>query len=254
MRMMKTLLIWMSGIFRSHIILSRIWWFGRRKEHWTRNTRSSWGQRKGQRRRQRQELGRMNERVETEKWYLRTVWMKLRLQRRENRCLVAKLRNLFQSHPILSLESRFIGTVCICIWFLCDSLYSYGFKQILLLAFCALNSRLLVLVVLLFSLSTVIATPDMQPFRDITFKIFSDFVSQNFSSQVSLATVLLVLFSLTENPDLLNLHGHQQNPYIQGERKETSSGWIKILARALEDQLGSDARTLVKHKEIPQDF
>jgi len=59
---------------------------------------------------------------------------------------------------------------------------------------------------------------------------------------------------LTENPDLLNLHGRQQNPYIQGERKETSSGWIKILARALEDQLGSDARTLVKHKEIPQDL
>ena len=72
----------------------------------------------------------------------------------------------------------------------------------------------------------------MQPFRDITFKIFSDFVFQNFSSRVSLATVLLVLFSLTENPDLLNLHGRQQNPYIQGERKETSSGgskyWLEL--------------------------
>ena len=100
----------------------------------------------------------------------------------------------------------------------------------------------------------MVATPDMQPFPDITFKIFSDFVFQNFSSRVSLATVLLVLFSLTENPDLLNLHSRQQNPYIQGERKETSSGWIKILARALEDQLESDARTLVKHKEIPQDL
>ena len=50
------------------------------------------------------------------------------------------------------------------------------------------------------------------------------------------------------------MHGHQKNPRIQGERKETSSGWIKILARALEDCLGSDAKTLMKHKEIPQNL
>jgi len=76
----------------------------------------------------------------------------------------------------------------------------------------------------------VVATSDMQPFPNIPFHVFSDFVTQNFSSRVSLATVLLVLFTLTENPDLLNLHGRQKNPHVQGERKETSSGWIKILA------------------------
>ncbi len=100
----------------------------------------------------------------------------------------------------------------------------------------------------------MVAMSDKQPFPDITFKVFSDFVIQDFSSWISLATILLVLFSLTENPDLLNLHGHQKNPQVQGERNETSSGWIKTLARALEDRLGNDARTLLKHKEIPQDL
>ncbi len=73
----------------------------------------------------------------------------------------------------------------------------------------------------------MVAKSDTQPFPDITFKVFGDFVTQNFSSRVSLATVLLVLFSLTDNSDLLNLHARQKNPHVQGERKEMSSGWIK---------------------------
>jgi len=80
------------------------------------------------------------------------------------------------------------------------------------LALSALTCKILVPLALLLSLPTVVATPNTQSFPDITFKVFSDFVTQNFSSQVSLATVLLVLFTLTENPDLLNLHGRQKNP------------------------------------------
>jgi hypothetical protein len=48
------------------------------------------------------------------------------------------------------------------------------------------------------------------PFPDIPFKSFSQFISQNFSSKISLSTVLVIMFSLTENPDLLNLHARQQ--------------------------------------------
>ncbi len=128
------------------------------------------------------------------------------------------------------------------------------FRQILLLALSGLACKISVPLALLLSLPSVVAKSDMQPFPDITFKVFSDFVTQNFSSQVSLATVLLVLFSLTENSDLLNLHGHQKNPQVQGERKEMFSGWIKTLARALEDRLGSGAKTLLKHREILQDL
>ena len=44
----------------------------------------------------------------------------------------------------------------------------------------------------------VSAAPQTQPFPNVPFKVFSTFVEKTFSSQVSLATVLLVLFSLTE--------------------------------------------------------
>ena len=60
----------------------------------------------------------------------------------------------------------------------------------------------------------------------------------------------MVLFTLTENPDLLNLHGRQKNPHILGEKKSTMSSWIKSLARALDENLGNDAKTLMKHKEL----
>jgi hypothetical protein len=43
------------------------------------------------------------------------------------------------------------------------------------------------------------------PFPDIAFKDFSQFIGQHFISKISLFTVLVILFSLTENPELLNL-------------------------------------------------
>jgi hypothetical protein len=72
----------------------------------------------------------------------------------------------------------------------------------------------------------VSAAPKTQSFPNLPFKVFSAFVEQSFSSQVSLATVLLVLFSLTENPELLNLHSRQQNPKYEGENATTASGWM----------------------------
>ena len=39
---------------------------------------------------------------------------------------------------------------------------------------------------------------------------------------------------------------------MQGEKKQTMSGWMKALARALEERLGSNVKTLMKHKELPE--
>jgi hypothetical protein len=47
----------------------------------------------------------------------------------------------------------------------------------------------------------IAAAAELDPFPDVTFKVFSDFISNNFSSKISLATVLTVLFTLTSNPD-----------------------------------------------------
>jgi len=68
-------------------------------------------------------------------------------------------------------------------------------------------------------ISGVTAGSGQTLFPNIKFHAFSDFINSNFSSQVSLATVLLVLFSMLENPELLNLHAHMKHPKHQRERK-----------------------------------
>jgi len=86
-------------------------------------------------------------------------------------------------------------------------------------------------------------------FPDISFRVFSQFVEKQFSPDVTLASILAVLFSLIDNTDLLNLHAHQQNPSSPGENHIALSGWIKALARALVDKLGNESDTLFRTSE-----
>lgn len=86
-------------------------------------------------------------------------------------------------------------------------------------------------------LPAVTALPKEDPFPDIPFKIFSQFIQDNFSSKISLSTVLVILFSMTDNPDLLNLHLRQQTPKCNGEKSFTVSSWMKCLARAMDNKL-----------------
>ena len=95
-------------------------------------------------------------------------------------------------------------------------------------------------------LPVVSAKPEFDKFPDITFKVFSDFVQQQFGKDVSLATVLIVLFSLTSNPDLLSLHARQQHPK-QGEIRQPMSGWIKVLSSALLDRLDTAVDDIVEN-------
>jgi hypothetical protein len=99
----------------------------------------------------------------------------------------------------------------------------------------------------------VSAASQTQPFPNVSFKVFSTFVEQSFSSQVSLATVLLVLFSLTENPELLTLHARQQNPEYTGECKAVASGWMRALSRAMMQKLKSDIEMLFCDREFPEE-
>lgn len=95
----------------------------------------------------------------------------------------------------------------------------------------------------------VLASQVQDPFPDITFRAFSDIIDDHFSSKVSLATVLSVMFTLTENPELLNLHGRMQNPRLKDERKHYITGWMSSLARALQKKLGQRADLLFKTSE-----
>jgi hypothetical protein len=71
-------------------------------------------------------------------------------------------------------------------------------------------------------LPMVAALPDEASFPDIPFKVFNRFVQNNFSSKILLSTVILILFTMTNNTSLLNLHARQQNP-IQSEEKRTKA-------------------------------
>jgi hypothetical protein len=88
------------------------------------------------------------------------------------------------------------------------------------------------------------------PFPDITFKAFSQFIGQHFSSKISLSTVLVILFSLTENPDLLNLHARQQYAQCEGENQVALSGWMKGLARAVKKSIDQNQRKPLKMKNV----
>ena len=90
-------------------------------------------------------------------------------------------------------------------------------------------------------------------FPDLTFKAFSEFILSNFSSQVSLVTVLVLLFTMTENPELLSLHARQQNPVYSEENNVKVSGWMKALVKALTNQLEEKTQTLIKKNEWPLD-
>ena len=71
------------------------------------------------------------------------------------------------------------------------------------------------------------------PFPDIPFQAFSQFILTTFNPEISLGTVLLVFFSLVENPDLLNLHAPQKHPKLPNEKKIIASSWMKSLGCAL---------------------
>ena len=88
---------------------------------------------------------------------------------------------------------------------------------------------------------SVLPMASATPFPDISFATFNDFIQENFSPDISLATVLTVLFTLTNDPTLLTLHARQQNPKVQGENKTKISGWMKALANALNEKLDSQA-------------
>jgi hypothetical protein len=98
--------------------------------------------------------------------------------------------------------------------------------------------------------------PEQAAFPDITFKTFSAFINSTFSSKISLSTVLLLLFTMTENPDLLSLHVRQKirDPECTGEKSIRLSAWIKSLSRSVYDTVREEkARTLFKKSERSDD-
>ena len=79
-------------------------------------------------------------------------------------------------------------------------------------------------------LPTVAAQPPLpsKSFPNPTFQAFSNFILSNFHSEISLTTTLLVLFSLINNPELLNLHARQTHPAFPDENISKASGCVTL--------------------------
>ncbi|KAF8219737.1 hypothetical protein L208DRAFT_1338113, partial [Tricholoma matsutake] len=108
---------------------------------------------------------------------------------------------------------------------------------------CCLPLPLWVLLGLSF-LPTAAALSEFSPFPELTFLSFSQFIQKNFPDDISLSTVLLLLFTMTENPDLLSLHARQQYLLAKGENISTINSWIKSLSRAVHAKVNNSASLL----------
>jgi hypothetical protein len=104
------------------------------------------------------------------------------------------------------------------------------------------------------NLPTTFALPEHSVFPDISFKVFSAFIQQTLGPSASLSTVLSLVFSILENPELLSLHAHQQCPKYPGENTSSASGWIKHFARTVQDRLGNNTNQLFRRQDIGRDM
>ena len=98
------------------------------------------------------------------------------------------------------------------------------------------------------------ALGEQSPFPDIYFKIFSDFIQHTLGPSASLSTVLFLVFSILENPELLSLHARQQCVKYPGENISSASGWIKQFARTIQDRLGDMTNQLFRRRDLGGDM
>ncbi|KAF8239830.1 hypothetical protein L208DRAFT_1559891, partial [Tricholoma matsutake] len=108
---------------------------------------------------------------------------------------------------------------------------------------CCLPLPLWILLGLSF-LPTAAALSEFSQFPELTFLSFSQFIQKNFPANISLSTVLLLLFTMTENPNLLSLHARQQYSLTKGENISAINSWIKSLSQAVHAKVNNSASLL----------
>ncbi|KAL0948134.1 hypothetical protein HGRIS_010755 [Hohenbuehelia grisea] len=74
------------------------------------------------------------------------------------------------------------------------------------------------------------SSPAFEPFPDIAFSTFAAFIQAQFSSDISLSTVLVLLTTLTNNSELLNLHTMRQQTTSSIATPRPRTGWMSALA------------------------
>ncbi|KAM6489956.1 hypothetical protein JOM56_002878 [Amanita muscaria] len=90
------------------------------------------------------------------------------------------------------------------------------------------------------------ASREQQPFPDVPFAVFSKFVENHFISTVSLSTVLMVLFTVTENTELLSLHYRQRC----AKKSTSATGWIRCLGAGVKKRLDEGKESLLNEFDL----
>ena len=110
------------------------------------------------------------------------------------------------------------------------------------------------IVQLLFWMALIPSANASQPdFPNITFQSFNHFISSTFHPDISLATVLFLLFSLTENTDLLNLHSRQQQQLYPSEKVTKYTAWMTALINAILAKLDEETTCHLFTNSVPKD-
>jgi hypothetical protein len=138
---------------------------------------------------------------------------------------------------------------------ICFPLFYIVFKIVLAMISGVIKMPFTVMaLVAIINMPTSNALAGQNPFPDITFKVFSNFIAQTFGPTVSLSTVLLLVFTVLENPELLSLHARQQCCKYEGENTSSASGWLKHLARTVQSKLGTRKNEVFRRQDISKEM
>ncbi|KAF9040622.1 hypothetical protein BJ165DRAFT_1406678 [Panaeolus papilionaceus] len=105
-----------------------------------------------------------------------------------------------------------------------------------MLALLSKSPSLVTLLAALYSIPLVIAAPT-QEFPAITFAAFNQVILENFHADIKLDTVLILLFSILENPEVFNHHSRQKYKKVGAEHLASFNGWISAFSNTLLHQL-----------------
>ncbi|KAF9049684.1 hypothetical protein BJ165DRAFT_1401563 [Panaeolus papilionaceus] len=72
-----------------------------------------------------------------------------------------------------------------------------------------------------------------QEFPAITFAAFNQVILENFHADIKLDTVLILLFSILENPEVFNHHSRQKYKKVGTEHLASFNGWISAFSNTL---------------------
>ncbi|KAH6873784.1 hypothetical protein BKA70DRAFT_1240949 [Coprinopsis sp. MPI-PUGE-AT-0042] len=129
------------------------------------------------------------------------------------------------------------------LWCICLAIFQVLAQLLSLLA----GSRLGRIWLSLAVLPLALGHPTTSPYPDIPFSTFSAFILSTFDPKISLASVMIILSSVLENPELLNLHFRRILPLVGQEQGSTA--WMEHFASQLAKRFPAKTPLLLRHSE-----